>query len=318
MTTLRHDWTKEEIQAIHDLPIIELVFQAQQVHREHFPTNKLQKCNLLSIKTGACPEDCSYCSQSGHFKTAIEKEKLWDLEDVKTRAKQAKDMGATRFCMGAAWRSPPKKDFPKVLEMIKEVKALGMETCVTLGMLDEEHTKELKEAGLDYYNHNLDTSPEHYPNIVTTRTYQDRLDTIKKVRDAGINVCCGGILGLGEKVEDRISFLQQLANMEEHPKSVPINHLVTFDGTPLSMQKPITDFDFLRVIATARILMPKSFVRLSCGREKMSESMQTLCYMAGANSIFIGDKLLTGTNIEVDLDNQLLNRIGMTTYEHTE
>lgn len=300
---------KEQVAALFDLPLIRLIHQAQSVHQTHFNPDQIELCSLLSIKTGACPEDCGYCSQSGHHETGIKTEKLYDVATVLKHAKVAKEQGATRFCMGAAWRSPPKKQFPHVLKMVQEVKKLGLETCMTLGMLDAEDAEQLKAAGLDYYNHNLDTSPEHYKNIVTTRTYQDRLDTIGHVQKAGINVCCGGILGMGETRDDRISFLLQLANLPTPPKSIPINQLKPFAGTPLENATPLDLFEFIRTIAVARIMFPTSMVRLSCGREDMSEEAQTLCFLAGANSIFIGDRLLTSSNTKEAKDRALLEKL---------
>jgi biotin synthase len=266
---------------------------------------------LLSIKTGACPEDCAYCPQSVRYETGLEREKLVPLEEVRTRAQAAKDAGATRFCMGAAWRSPKKKDVEAVAAMIREVRALGMETCATLGMLTPEQAHELKDAGLDYYNHNVDTSPEFYGEIITTRTYQDRLDTLAAVRDAGLNVCCGGIVGMGETTRDRASMLATLANLPQHPESVPINQLVRVPGTPLAGEKEVDPFDFVRTIAVARVVMPKAFVRLSAGREAMSDELQALCFLAGANSIFYGEKLLTTGNPDVARDRALLTRLGI-------
>lgn len=304
-------WSKASIQALFDKPFNDLLFEAQTVHRQHFDPNTVQISTLLSIKTGACPEDCKYCPQSGHFNTGLDKEKLLEIEKVVAEAKLAKDAGATRFCMGAAWRAPTKKDMPYVLEMVKGVKALGMESCMTLGMLDEEQAQALAEAGLDYYNHNLDTSPEYYGDIITTRTYQDRLDTLANVRDAGMKVCCGGIVGMGEGQDDRVGLLQQLANLPVHPESVPINMLVKVKGTPLEDQEELDPFEFIRTIAVARILMPKSHVRLSAGREAMNEQMQSLAFFAGANSIFYGEKLLTTPNPEANRDMQLFNRLGI-------
>ncbi len=311
MNSLRHDWSYEEIKDLFELPLLDLVFQAQTIHRQYFAPNQVQKSTLLSIKTGSCPEDCGYCPQSAHYNTKLEKEKLFDLEDVLAKARSAKESGATRFCMGAAWRKPPKKELPQVAEMIKEVKAMGLETCVTLGMLDQDDVESLKEAGLDYYNHNLDTSPEYYKEIISTRTYQDRLDTLEKVRNAGINVCCGGIIGMGEKRDDRIKLLQQLANLPDHPQSVPINRLVAVKGTPLQDTQEMDPFEFIRTLAIARIIMPKSMVRLSAGRETMSDELQALCFMAGANSIFCGEKLLTTPNPEADRDLALFQRLGI-------
>jgi biotin synthase len=305
-------WTIEKITSLFELPFTELLFQAQTIHRQHFKNTEIELCTLLSIKTGACPEDCGYCSQSGHHDTGLQREKLLSLEIVKAEAKRAKQNGSTRFCIGGAWRTPPEKDLPKVIDMIKAIKSEGLEACATLGMLDEEQAKQLAEAGLDFYNHNLDTSPEHYGNIVSTRTYQDRLDTLEKVRTAGINVCCGGILGMGETREDRISFLYQLTSLPEPPKSVPINRLIPFKGTPMEACEPIDNLEFVRTIAAARILMPISMIRLSAGRETMSNEMQALCYMAGANSIWLGDKLLTAPNPNVNDDKSLLQQLGMT------
>lgn len=266
---------------------------------------------MLSIKTGACPEDCKYCPQSGHYNTGLEKEKLLEIEKVVSEAKVAREKGATRFCMGAAWRNPREKDMPYVVEMVKQVKSLGLETCMTLGMLDEAQAGELAEAGLDYYNHNLDTSEKYYDQIITTRTYADRLNTLANVRSAGMKVCCGGILGMGESSDDRAGLLIQLANMAEPPESVPINMLVKVEGTPLENEKDVEPFDFIRMIAVARIMMPKSHVRLSAGREQMNEQMQSLCFLAGANSIFYGEKLLTTSNPEADKDRQLFDKLGI-------
>jgi len=309
---LRHDWTRTEVRALFELPFNDLLFQAQQVHRQHFDANAVQVSTLLSIKTGACPEDCKYCSQSGHYDTGLDKEKLLAIEKVVQEAKNARDKGASRFCMGAAWRSPREKDMPYVIEMVKQVKALGLETCMTLGMLDSEQASQLAQAGLDYYNHNLDTSPEHYNQIITTRSYQDRLDTLAHVRDAGMKVCAGGIVGLGESREDRVGLLTQLATLPAHPDSVPINQLVKIAGTPLGDVDDLDPFEFVRTIAVARILMPKSMVRLSAGRENMPESQQALCFLAGANSIFYGEKLLTTANPEAEADRKLFQRLGLT------
>ncbi|MGB3620973.1 biotin synthase BioB [Ketobacter sp. MCCC 1A13808] len=309
--SIRHDWTIKEIQQLFDLPFNDLMFQAQTVHRQYHDPNAVQISTLLSIKTGACPEDCKYCSQSGHYNTGLEKEKLLEINRVLEQARQAKASGASRFCMGAAWRSPREKDMPYVLDMVQQVKSLGMETCMTLGMLDQGQAQRLADAGLDYYNHNLDTSPEHYNSIITTRTYQDRLDTLSNVRDAGMKVCCGGILGLGETARDRAGLLMQLANLPDHPESVPINMLVKIEGTPLADVADLEPFDFVRNIAVARILMPKSFVRLSAGREAMNEQMQSLCFMAGANSIFYGDRLLTTSNPEANSDQKLFAKLGI-------
>lgn len=292
-------------------PFISLLYDAQTIFRQNFNENEIQLSRLLSIKTGACPEDCGYCSQSGHHKAEIEKEKLLDVDKVIEEANLAKASGATRFCMGGAWRRPPKKAMPKILEMVKEVKALGLETCMTLGMLDKEDASDLKSAGLDYYNHNIDTSPEYYNKVITTREFKDRLDTLQEVREAGINVCCGGIMGLGESREDRVSFLHTLATLPSHPESVPINRLIAVKGTPLENQKELDSFEFVRTIACARLLMPKSHVRLSAGRESMTDEIQTLCFMAGANSIFLGDVLLTAKNASEVRDNLLMEKIGL-------
>lgn len=306
---LQHKWELAEIEALFTQPFMDLLLQAQQVHRQNFKANKIQGSTLLNIKTGACPEDCSYCTQSAHYDTGIAKESLWQLDDVIEKAKAAKAQGATRFCMGAAWRNPPKKQFPQVLAMVKAVKDLGMETCVTLGMLDAEQAQELKTAGLDYYNHNLDTSPEHYNKIITTRCYQDRLNTLERVQQAGVKVCSGGILGLGESRTDRASLLQQLANLSPQPESVPINNLKAMPGTPLAGQEKLDNLEFIRTIAVARIIMPRSVVRLSAGRDDMNDEMQALCFLAGANSIFLGDKLLTTTNPNTKRDQTLLERL---------
>lgn len=309
---IRHDWTAAEVQALFEQPFSDLMYQAQTVHRAHFNPNEVQVSTLLSIKTGACPEDCAYCPQSGHYDTGLEKEKLLEIERVLEEARAAKATGASRFCMGAAWRSPTEKDWPWVLEMVKGVKSLGLETCMTLGMLNNEQAKDLASAGLDYYNHNLDTSPEFYGKIITTRTYQDRLDTLSHVRDAGMKICCGGIVGMGEGESDRVGLLIALANLPEHPESVPINLLVKVDGTPLDQVEDLDPFDFIRTIAVARILMPASHVRLSAGREAMNEQMQSLAFLAGANSIFYGEKLLTTPNPEASRDMQLFARLGIT------
>ena len=309
--SIRHDWSVEQAMALFELPFNDLLFQAAQVHREHFNPNEVQVSTLLSIKTGACPEDCKYCPQSGHYNTDLEKEKLLEIEKVIEQAKAAKQSGATRFCMGAAWRSPSDKDMPYVVEMVKEVKALGLETCMTLGMLDGTKSKELADAGLDYYNHNLDTSPEYYGEIITTRSYSDRLQTLQNVRDAGMKVCSGGILGLGEQKTDRAGMFVQLAKMNPHPESVPVNMLVKVEGTPLQANEELDPLDFIRAIAVARIMMPKSHVRLSAGRETMHDSTQALAFLAGANSIFYGDKLLTTKNPEANKDLQLFKRLGI-------
>ena len=308
---LRHDWTVDEVEALFALPFQDLLFRAQQLHREYQQPNAVQMSTLLSVKTGACPEDCAYCPQSIRYDTGLDREALLAVADVAERAKAARDAGATRFCMGAAWRSPKKRDMEVMTAMIREVRALGMESCATLGMLTREQAQELREAGLDYYNHNIDTSPEYYEKIITTRDFQDRLDTLEAVREAGMSVCCGGIVGMGETVRDRARMLQVLANLAQHPESVPINQLVAVPGTPLANQAPIDPFDFVRTIAVARILMPRSAVRLSAGRERMSDELQALAFFAGANSIFYGEKLLTTGNPDVEHDRMLLTRLGM-------
>ena len=308
---LRHDWKVDEIAALYDMPFNDLLFEAQTVHRKNFDANAVQVSTLLSIKTGKCSEDCGYCSQSARYDTEIENEPLMPLDEVIASAKLAKDNGSSRFCMGAAWRGPKNKDLEPVINMVKEVKALGMETCLTLGMLSDEQTKQLKDAGLDYYNHNLDTSPEYYGEVITTRTFQDRLDTLERVRDAGINVCSGGILGMGESRRDRIGLFQELANQPQHPESVPINMLVRISGTPMEDGEELDSLEFIRSIAIARILMPQSNVRLSAGREKMSDEMQAMCFFAGANSIFYGEKLLTTPNPDTNHDMQLFERLGI-------
>jgi len=309
---LRNNWDLSEIKGLYDLPMNDLIFKAQIIHRQNFNPNQVQTSTLMSIKTGACPEDCAYCPQSGHYNTGLSREQLVALEEVIHSAKKAKETGATRFCMGAAWRSPRAKDFPVVLQMVKEVKQLGMETCMTLGMLNNDQAHQLKKAGLDYYNHNLDTSEAYYDQIITTRTFADRLDTLTHVRDAGMKVCAGGILGMGESLDDRLGLLQALANLPEHPQSVPINQLIPVKGTPLQDAKSIDCFDFIRMIAVARIIMPKSYVRLSAGRENMSDEMQAMCFLAGANSVFYGEKLLTTDNPDVDHDINLFARLGIT------
>jgi biotin synthase len=310
-TALRNDWSKQEISALFELPFSDLLFQAQSIHRQNFNPNEVQVSTLLSIKTGACPEDCGYCSQSARNQAELERERLLPLDEVIAKAQQAKDNGASRFCMGAAWRNPTDKNLDKVIDMVIAVKGLGLETCVTLGMLTGEQSQRLKAAGLDYYNHNLDTSPEYYGDIITTRTYQDRLDTLQHVRDANINVCSGGIVGMGEQQTDRVSFLQQLANLPQHPQSVPINMLVQVEGTPLHGVDEIEPLQFVRTIAVARLLMPKSYVRLSAGRTEMSDETQALCFFAGANSIFYGDKLLTTGNPNENHDQKLFDRLGI-------
>ena len=310
-STLRHDWSRAEVQALFDMPFNDLLFQAQTAHRQHFDPNAVQISTLLSIKTGGCPEDCKYCPQSVHHDTELEPERLMDVEEVVEAARRAKAAGATRFCMGAAWRNPKGKNFERVLEMVRQVREQGLETCATLGMLDEEQTRLLKDAGLDYYNHNLDTSPEFYGEIITTRTWDDRLDTLAHVREAGINVCCGGIVGMGESRADRVSMLAELANLPEHPGSVPINRLVRVEGTPLGQEPEIESIEFVRTIGVARCLMPESYVRLSAGRTQMSDEMQALCFLAGANSIFYGEKLLTTGNPDTASDDALFDRLGL-------
>ncbi len=311
MSVLRHDWQLEETQALFALPFNDLVFKAQSTHREHFDPNEVQISSLLSIKTGACAEDCGYCPQSARYDSGLNPEALMPVDKVLQAAQQAKDQGASRFCMGAAWRQPKDRDIARVVEMVQGVKALGMETCVTLGMLTDSQTARLKEGGLDYYNHNLDTSEDYYSEVITTRTYQDRLDTLARVRDAGINVCCGGIVGMGEGAQDRAKLLIELANMPKHPESVPINMLVQVEGTPLMGTEPLDPLVFIRTIAVARIMMPTSRVRLSAGRKEMSDEMQALCFLAGANSIFYGDKLLTTDNPMTNHDVALFDRLGL-------
>ncbi len=316
--TIRHDWRQDEVIALFDLPFNELLFRAHSVHRQHFDPSEVQISTLLSIKTGGCAEDCAYCPQSAKFDTGVKAGKLMEKDEVLAEARRAKEAGASRFCMGAAWRSPKDRDIDKVAELIEGVKALGLETCATLGMLSGEQAQKLKACGLDYYNHNLDTSPEFYGNIITTRTYQDRLDTLAHVRDAGMSVCCGGIVGMGETLEDRVGLLLQLANLPKHPESVPVNLLVQVEGTPLQGVVPLDDFDFIRTIAVARILMPRSYVRLSAGREAMSEQTQALCFFAGANSIFYGEKLLTTSNPDTDRDKALFEKLGLKPLELKE
>ncbi|MCG9696423.1 biotin synthase BioB [Shewanella sp. Isolate11] len=309
--TLRHDWQRDEIESLFALPMNDLLFKAHSIHREVYDPNEVQISRLLSIKTGACPEDCKYCPQSARYDTGLEKERLIEIEKVLTEAKAAKAAGASRFCMGAAWRNPHERDMPYLKDMVAEVKAMGMETCMTLGMLSPSQANELAEAGLDYYNHNLDTSPEYYGDIITTRTYQDRLDTLSNVRAAGMKVCSGGIVGMGEQATDRAGLLQQLANMEQHPDSVPINMLVKVAGTPFENLDDLDPLEFVRTIAVARIIMPYSRVRLSAGREKMTDEMQAMCFFAGANSIFYGCKLLTTSNPEENDDMTLFKRLGL-------
>ncbi len=308
----KHDWQLDEVKELFNLPFADLIYQAQTAHRQNFDPNTVQLSTLLSIKTGGCPEDCKYCPQSIHYDTGLNPDPLMPLDDVLAAARNAKAGGATRFCMGAAWRSPTYSQVNQVADLISAVKDEGLETCVTLGMLDEVKTQTLAEAGLEYYNHNLDTSPDYYGDIITTRTYQDRLDTLRHVRDAGIKVCCGGIVGMGESRKDRAGLLAQLANLPEHPESVPINMLVRVEGTPASEWEGISQIEFIRTVAVARIMMPSSFVRLSAGRTEMTLEGQALCFLAGANSIFCGDKLLTTPNPEKNEDMQLFEELGIT------
>lgn len=309
--TLRHNWQRSEILSLFALPFNDLMFQAQQVHRAYFDANAVQVSTLLSIKTGGCAEDCKYCPQSALYDTGVQADKLMQPEAILTEARKAKAAGASRFCMGAAWRELKDRDLPKIEETIRLVKAEGLETCMTLGMLKTEQAHRLKEAGLDYYNHNLDTSPEYYGEIITTRTYADRLNTLEAVRNAGMKTCCGGIVGMGESRDDRAGLLQELANLPEHPESVPINLLVQVEGTALGHVAPLDPFEFIRTLAVARIMMPRSMVRLSAGRENMNDEMQALCFLAGANSIFYGEKLLTTANPEADKDRALFQRLGI-------
>lgn len=313
MEALRHDWTREELKEIYDLPFMDLIFRAQTVHRQHFDANKVQVAILLSLKTGGCPEDCSYCPQSASSDTGLKATKLMMKEKAVAAAKQAKAAGAGRFCMGAAWRVPKEKDLDTVCEIVREIHDMGMETCVTLGMLTDEQAVKLKDAGLDYYNHNLDTSPEYYNKIITTRTYKDRMDTIAALRKADVKVCCGGIVGMGEATEDRIGLIQALANLPKHPESVPINMLMRVPGTPLEKAPDVDPIDFIRTIAMARIAMPESFVRIAAGREHMSDETQALCFLAGANSMFSGEVLLTTENPGVSHDQMLFKKLGLTT-----
>ncbi len=312
LTPLRHDYSREEVLALFELPFSELLFRAATVHRERFDASQIQVSTLLSIKTGGCPEDCGYCPQSARHDTGLKAEKLMDTEAVLARAREARAAGATRFCMGAAWRSPKDRDVEKVADMVRGVRALGLETCATLGMLNADQAETLKDAGLDYYNHNLDTAPEFYDSVIGTRVYQDRLDTLANVRAAGMKTCCGGIVGMGESREQRAGLLQTLANLPEHPESVPINRLVQVHGTPLAGTKELDPFEFVRTIAVARLLMPASMVRLSAGREQMSDELQALCFMAGANSVFYGEKLLTTANPQAERDRALFVRLGIT------
>lgn len=316
MSAPRYNWNRAQVEDLFSMPFNDLLFEAQSVHRQHFDPNQVQVSTLCSIKTGACPEDCAYCPQSARYDTGVESKKLMAVEKVVEEARVAKANGATRFCMGAAWRSPKAKDMAYVVDMVQQVKSLGMETCMTLGMLDTEQANQLADAGLDYYNHNLDTSPEYYGDIITTRNYQDRLDTLANVRDAGMKVCCGGIVGMGEEQSDRIGLLLQLANMQPHPESVPINLLVRVQGTPLANEQDLDPFEFIRSVAVARILMPQSHVRLSAGRDAMNEQMQALAFFAGANSIFYGEKLLTTPNREANKDSLLFKRLGISPEKH--
>ena len=304
-------WRVQDIEALFALPFPELLFRAQTVHREHFDPSRVEFATLLSVKTGGCSEDCGYCPQSASYETGVQASKLMEPEEVKAAALRAQEAGATRFCMGAAWRAPKDRDIEKVAELVRTVKSLGMETCATLGMLNEGHAEQLRDAGLDYYNHNLDTSPDFYGDIITTRDYQDRLDTLARVRGAGVKVCCGGIVGMGENISHRAGLIAELANLSPYPESVPINNLVRVEGTPLADQAPIDPFDFVRMIAVARITMPKARVRLSAGRQQMGDAVQALCFLAGANSIFYGDKLLVTGNPDTQADVDLLTRLGM-------
>ena len=308
---IRHDWKREEVLALFDLPFPELMFRAAGVHRERFDPAEVQVSTLLSVKTGGCPEDCAYCPQAARYNTGVDATKLMSTEAVLEKARAAKAAGASRFCMGAAWRSPKDRDIPKVAEMIREVKALGLETCATLGMLKDTQARDLKAAGLDYYNHNLDTAPDFYGEIIHTREYQDRLDTLENVRDAGLKTCCGGIVGMGESRAQRAGLLQALANLPAHPDSVPINRLVQVEGTPLAGTALLDPFEFVRTIAVARLMMPAAMVRLSAGRAEMSEELQAMCFVAGANSIFYGEKLLTTGNPDVEADQALFARLGL-------
>jgi biotin synthase len=310
-TTLRHNWSKEEVLALFALPFNDLIFKAATIHREYHNPNQVQISTLLSIKTGSCPEDCKYCPQSAHYNTGLKKEPFMEIDKVVEAAIQAKEAGASRFCMGAAWRNLHDRDLEKVCNMVKEVKKLGMETCVTLGMINKDQSQKLKDAGLDYYNHNIDTSPKYYKEIISTRSFEDRLNTLQNIREAGISTCCGGIVGMGEEQSDRAMMLVTLANLPEHPGSVPINKLVKVKGTPLENTNTVDDFEFIKTIAIARIMMPKSFVRLSAGREEMSDQTQALCFLAGANSIFYGEKLLTTKNPENEKDLKLFAKLGI-------
>lgn len=304
-------WTLQECKEIYELPFSTLIYKAQTIHRQHFTPDTIQVSTLLNIKTGSCPENCSYCPQSAHYQTGLKEEPLFEMSRVVEAAKKAKEIGSTRFCMGAAWRGPTEKDLDKVCDMVKEVKKLGLETCVTLGLLKDGQAEKLKDSGLDFYNHNIDTSENNYKNIISTRTFQDRIDTLEKVRKSGVKVCCGGIIGMGETQEDRIQMLMLLANMEEPPESVPVNKLINIPGTPLANVPEVDKFEFVRTVALARILMPKAYVRLSAGRGQMSDELQALCFLAGVNSIHFGEVLLTTANPEVNKDNELLKKLGI-------
>lgn len=311
-------WHVEDVEALYELPLPDLLFKAQQVHRAHFDPNEVQVSSLLSIKTGGCPEDCGYCSQSSKYETNVKASRLMSLTEVLDAARLAKEQGATRFCMGAAWRSPKDRDMPRLTEMVRKVGALGLETCITLGMLSAAQAKTLKEAGLDYYNHNLDTAPDFYERIVSTRSYQDRLDTLGHVRNAGLRICCGGIIGMGETRVQRAALISQLANLDPYPESVPINDLMRVEGTPLADCSPLDPFEFVRTVAVARITMPSSTVRLSAGRDHMDDATQALCFLAGANSIFCGSKLLTTANPQTDRDRTLFQRLGLRTMDKAQ
>jgi len=315
---MRYDWTVNEIEELFELPFNDLMFRAQQAHRAHFDANTVQLSTLLSIKTGGCPEDCKYCPQSSRYDTGVERELLMAKEEVLAAARAAKEKGATRFCMGAAWREPKGRAFEIVCDMVSEVRAMGMETCATLGMLTAEQAHKLKEAGLDYYNHNLDTDPEYYKQIISTRTYEERLDTLKHVRAEGMSICCGGIVGMGESRRHRAGLVAQLARMQPHPESVPINMLIKIEGTPMEKLDDLDNFEFIRTIAVARITMPGSYVRLSAGREVMSEEMQALCFLAGANSVFYGEKLLTAGNKDAENDQVLFTKLGLRAEEKVD
>ena len=306
-----HEWSREQIATLYDLPLMDLLHRAQQTHREHFDPNEVQISTLLSIKTGGCAEDCGYCAQSAHHDTGVAATRLMPVAEVIAAARAARAEGATRFCMGAAWRSPKDRDMARLTEMVREVRALGMQTCITLGMLTDDQAEALKQAGLDFYNHNLDTAPEYYDRIVSTRSYQDRLDTIDRVRTAGLQLCCGGILGMGETRAQRVSLMQQLAELDPYPESVPINHLIRVEGTPLQDAEPLDPIEFVRTVAVTRITMPRARVRLSAGRQQMDDALQALCFLAGANSIFLGDKLLTAGNPLAERDRELFARLGL-------